>query len=68
MSASFDYDKAMEQINVLLEELQDPKIKMADLEKKVLKAQELIQACDKELSRVEDRLDKMDSTDSITQA
>lgn len=56
MSASFDYDKAMEQVNVLLNELQDPNIKMKELEEKVQKAQMLIEACEKELERVEEQL------------
>ncbi len=61
MSASFDYDKAMDQINKLLKELQDPKIPMTELEKKVEKAKNLILECEKELQRVEEKLDSKDS-------
>lgn len=56
MSNSFDYDKAMEQINTLLEELQDPKIKMKTLEDKVVKARQLIESCEAELKKIEEKL------------
>lgn len=56
MSNSFDYDKAMEQINTLLEELQDPQIKMKALEDKVVKARQLIEACEAELKKIEEKL------------
>jgi len=63
MSTSFDYDKAMEQINTLLEELQDPQIKMSQLEEKVLKARELIQACETQLKAIEEKLERDDPSE-----
>lgn len=57
MSTTFNYDEAMQKINLLIEELQDPKIKMGDLEKKVEKARDLILACEEELKRIEDKLE-----------
>ena len=63
MSTSFDYDKAMEQINMLLEELQDPQIKMSQLEEKVLKARELIQACETQLKAIEEKLEGDDPSE-----
>ncbi len=62
MSTYFDYDKAMERINILLEELQDPQIKMSQLEEKVLKARELIQACETKLKEMEEKLDENDAS------
>lgn len=57
MSTSFDYDKALDEINKLLEDLQDPEIKIVDLERKVARAKELITACEKELTRIENKIE-----------
>jgi predicted nucleic acid-binding Zn-ribbon protein len=57
MSASFDYDKALDEINQLLEDLQNAEIKIVDLERKVSRAKELITACEKELTRIENKIE-----------
>ncbi len=57
MSTSFDYDKALDEINKLLEDLQNPEIKIVDLERKVSRAKELITACEKELTRIENKIE-----------
>jgi len=56
MSTNFDYDKALDEINKLLEDLQNPEIKIVDLERKVARAKELITACEQELTRIENKI------------
>ncbi len=51
--ASFNYDKAFDELKTLLEEIQAPDTSLEDLSKKLKRAKELVKKCKAKLRQIE---------------
>lgn len=51
--ASFNYDKAFDELKTLLEEIQAPDTSLEDLSKKLKRAKQLVKKCKTKLRQIE---------------
>ena len=57
MKMKLTYNKAFEELSILVDDIEDDKIQLDKLAEKVKKANELIMYCEKKLHKIEDDVD-----------
>ena len=61
MKEKFDYTKALEELEAIASKVEDPKTGIDDIDKYILRTEELIKACRAYLRGARERLEEMDT-------
>ena len=61
MEQKFDYSKAIEELEAIAAKVEDPKTGIDDIDRYIVRTEELIKACRAYLRGARERLDEMDT-------